>query len=346
MIVADLGRAVLLLSIPLVAVLGHLTLAQLFLVLPAVGVLSVFFDAAYQSFVPGLVNREDLVEANNKLGMGEAAAEITAPGLAGVLVQTIGGPAAVLLDALSFLWSAALVGLIRTSETAPPAPSERRSMGREIVAGLRAIRDDRLLLAFAGSSTVHSFFGNFFGGLYTLYALRVLGLGPAVLGLCVACGGAGNLAGALVVGPVTRRLGAGRTVLWATTFGGVVSLLIPLAGGPPALAAGALMLTQFLGDGAATVSWVNELSLRQAVTPAGLRGRVNAGMNLLIQGVGPLGALAGGALANAIGIRQTLAVAVLGGLLGLVWLIGAPLGDYGELPPPSEEEESPRQAPA
>jgi predicted MFS family arabinose efflux permease len=333
MIGADLGRALLLLTIPLAAAWGRLSLVQLCIVLPLAGVLSVVFDAAYQSFVPALVRRDELVEANSKLGMGAAGAEVVAPGLAGVLVQTIGGPSAVLLDAASFLWSALLVRLIRGTEPPPAPPEHRQSMGREIAAGLRAIRHSPLLRAFAGASVTASFFGNFFAGLYTLYALRVLGLGPAVLGLCVACGGAGSLVGAVVAAPLARRLGVGYTVLWAAACGGLIGLLIPLAGGPPLVAAALLMATQLFGDAADTVAGITQLSLRQASTPPVLRGRVNAGMNLLAQGVGPLGALTGGALAGAIGIRQTLAVAVAGSLLGLPWLIFSPLRDYHDLPP-------------
>lgn len=331
MVAADLGRAALLVSIPLAAALNVLTMTQLFVTLPLVGVLTMLFDTAYQAFVPSLLRHDQLMEANTKLGLSGAAAEVSAPGLAGVLVQAISGPGAVLLDALSFLCSAILVARIQSPEQAP-ARAQRLGLLREAADGLRAVRGAPLLRAFAGSATVSSFFGNFFAALYTLYAIRVLGMGPALLGLTVACGGVGDFAGAVVVGPLSRRFGVGPTLLGAAVLGSLVGLLTPLASGPPLAAAGLLMATQFLGDASAAVYGINELSLRQAITPRRLLGRVNASIGMLTSGVGPLGALAGGALAGAVGIRQTLAIAVVGASLRLPWLLYSPLRHLRTLP--------------
>ncbi len=234
MIAADLGRAALLLSIPVATALGVMRLSHLFVIMPMVSVLSVFFDTAYQSFLPTLVARDQLMEANSKLGAARAGAEIMAPGLGGLLVQAIGGPSTMLLDALSFLSSAVLVGLMRTPEAPPALSREQERLGLAIREGLRALLERPLFRTFAVSTLVSSFFGNFFAGLYTLYVVRVLGFGPVVLGVAVGCGGLGSLAGALLAARLTRRFGGGPVAAYAAAVCGLSGLFIPLAGGPPA----------------------------------------------------------------------------------------------------------------
>ena len=332
MIVADLGRALLLLSIPAAALTGHLRLAQLLMVAPLIGTLTVLFNVAYESYVPTLVRRHQLVEANGKLALSGAIAEVTAPGLAGVLVQAITGPMAVLLDAVSFVCSAAMVALIRTPEPPPTRSAGRQHVLREATHGMGVVLRHPVLRAMGASTVMRSFFGNFFATVYALYALRELHMGPALLGLAVACGGVGSLVGAMVAGPATRRLGVGPAVLAAGVVARLASLLTPLAAGPALVAAGFLMTSQLVGDGASSVAEIASTSLQQALAPRRMLGRVNASMQLMALGVAPIGALTGGVLAEAIGARATLWVAVLGSVPALLWLVFSPLPHLHALP--------------
>jgi predicted MFS family arabinose efflux permease len=332
MLWTDFGRAVLLASIPAAAALSVLRFEHLLIVALLVGGLTVFFDAAYQAFVPVLVSRGRLVEANSKIESGVALSEITAPGVAGVLVQTISGPMAVLLDALTFVWSALMLVFIRTPEPPPPPVVERQHLLTEVVEGVRLVAGDPILRALGGAAATGAFFGNFFAALYSLYAVRELGLGPALLGITVACGGAGSLVGATIAGRVVRARGVGPTIIGTALVSSGAALLIPLAGGPVFLAAVVLMVAQFVGDAAATVGQISVTSVRQAAVSDRLLGRANACMYLLRVGVAPFGALMGGLLAEVVGVRPTVAIAVAGGLLRLVWLVCSPLPQLRDTP--------------
>jgi predicted MFS family arabinose efflux permease len=325
MLWTDLGRAALLACIPAAAALGVLRFEHLLIVALLGGGLTVFFDAAYQAFVPVLVSRSRLVEANSKLETGVALSEITAPGVAGVLVQTISGPMAVLIDALTFVWSALMLVLIRTPEPSPPPVEQRQHLLTEVVEGIRLVAGHPVLRALGGAAVTGAFFGNFFAALYSLYAVRVLGLGPALLGVTIAFGGAGSLVGASLAGRIVRAWGVGPTIVGAALAGSVAAFLIPLAGGPVLVAAVMLIVAQFLGDAAATAGQIASTSVRQASVSDRLLGRANACMYLLRVGVAPFGALVGGLLAEWVGIRPTITVAVAGGLLKLVWLVFSPV---------------------
>jgi predicted MFS family arabinose efflux permease len=333
MIATDLARAALLLTIPFLAVLGRLRLEHLFVVGPLVGILTVFFDVAYQSFVPTLVSRSRVLEANSNLGISASLAEVTAPGIGGALVQIASAPLAVLVDALTFIVSAVLVWLIRTPE---PAVQRDRPAGsafrRDVLAGLSFIARQPILRAFAADTVTDSFFGNFFAGLYALYCIRDLGMTPALVGLATAAGGVGDLIGAIVAERVTRRLGVGRVLIGAIALGYPFSLLTPLAGGPLVVAMAMVVGAQLFGDGLRTVFQINELSVRQSLTSDALLGRVNGAIYLLANGVGPLGAIVGGALAEVIGARGALLVAVAGFGLGHLFVALSPARTVGEMP--------------
>jgi predicted MFS family arabinose efflux permease len=189
----------------------------------------------------------------------------------------------------------------------------------------------------AGTSAIRSFFGWFFGAIYGLYAIHVVGMSTATLGITVAFGGIGALFGALLVRPATRRLGLGPAIVAGLLISSSMSSLTWLAGGWLAAAVPLMMAAQLIGDGAETVAAIDETSLRQTITPDRMLGRVNASMNVLGEGVGTLGLLAGGVLAELIGLRATVAVAGLGGLLGCVWIVCSPLPRLREMPAPIEE---------
>jgi Na+/melibiose symporter-like transporter len=337
MIAADIGRALLLLSIPIAFLLGWLRIEQLYLVAALTGVLTVIFNVAYQASLPGLVRREHLLEGNSKLGLSDSVAEIAGTPLGGLLVQLVSGPITMLIDAASFVFSALMLRRIR-AEDPPPAPAEQHEhVWRDLATGLRAIWADPLRRAMAGTSTIQSFFGWFFGAIYGLYAIRVLGLGTTMLGITVAFGGIGALFGGLLVRPATRRFGLGPTIVGGLLIGSATSSLIWLAGGWLAAAVPLLMLSQLIGDGADTVAAIDATTLRQTITPDSMLGRVNASMNVLGEGIGTLGLLAGGVLGEVIGLRATVAVAVLGSLLGCVWILCSPLPRLRDMPAPAEE---------
>jgi Na+/melibiose symporter-like transporter len=325
LIAADLGRAVLVASVPAAALLGRLTLAHLYVVAALAGVLTVFFDVAYQAYLPTLVAPEQVFEGNSKLSLTGSLAEIVVPGITGLLVQIISAPLTLLVDALSFLGSAFSLGLIRAPEPPPTSPGPEASVAREIGEGLRATWGQPLLRALALGTAWRDFFGNFYGALYSLYALKVLGLTPAVLGLIIGCGGLGALLGAAAARPLARRLGQGPALVLAFAIMGLFGLLIPLAGGPRWLIVVMLMLPQLFGDLFREAFEISALSLRQAITPIHLLGRVGASMSFLVGGVGTLGLLAGGALGSAIGIRPAIWVSALGGAAATLWLLFSPV---------------------
>jgi len=324
LIAADLGRALILASIPLAAVFGWLNIGQIYVVIALVGILTVLFNSAYRAYLPSLVEQENIVEGNAKLSLSESAAEVVGPGLTGVLVQTITAPIAILFDALSFLVSVISLAAIRKPEPPPAPPGERQSMLLEARQGIRTLIHQPVLLALTAEAATSSFFGNFIGVLYALYAIRMLNLSPAAIGLTIGVGGASSLIGALLAGRAVKRLGLGRMLIGLFFIDKLFSLLIPLAASFPALGLVLLLVSQS-GDILGTIYFINSLSLRQSITPPRLQGRVNASIELLTAGVGPLGALAGGFLGQQLGVQATLFIAVFGISLGGLWLLFSPI---------------------
>lgn len=324
MVGADLGRALLLASIPVAAVAGTLRIEQLYVVAFLEAGLGSFFDIAYRSYLPGLVGRGRLLEANTKIGMTSAVAELGGPGIGGALVQLVGAPVAILADAVSYVVSAVSIGLVRGSEPVVRSGLPR-DVRRELGEGLTAVGRHPLLRPLALASVTSALFGNFFAALYTLYALAELQLSPLLLGLTVSAGGAGSLAATGLVGPLTARFGLGPTLVWTRVAAGALAFLIPLAGGPPLIAALFLFVPQLFGDGFATVSEINGITLRQPVTPGQLLGRVNGTTQVLLEGIAPIGAIAGALVAEAYGLRVAVTVAVLGSFAGLLFLVGSPI---------------------
>jgi len=325
MIAADIARALILASIPIAAFAHRLAMPQLYVVIALAGICTVFFDVAYQSYMPALVERENLLEGNSKLAMSASVAEIAGPSLTGLLVQLITAPIAILFDAISFLVSATSVLLIRK----PERRSEEHSETPHPIAGLRFVFGHPLLRPLACYSITMFLSMGFLGPLYVLYAIRELHLVPAEMGIAIAMGGAGSLVGATLAPVIGRRFGLGHTFIGAVLTIACAYALIPLAHGARPLPMIFLMVQQFFGDLSFTTYLINELTLRQSVAPEEMLGRVNAAMQLMSRGVFPLSAIAGGVLAGAIGIRQTLVLAVCGMAAATLWLIWSPLRRLG-----------------
>jgi len=324
LIVADIGRALFLGSIPVAALVGALRIEQLYLVGILTGAFTVFFDVADQSYLPVLVNREHLVEGNSKLEMSRSVAQITGPGVAGV--QLVTAPMAVAVDAASFVASMIFLLFIRASEPPPvPHADAPSSIWGELREGLAVVLGNPLLRSIAGCTGTSNLFSNAMFAVYVLYLTRQLGIGPALLGLILAAAGPGALLGALVAGNVAARFGLGTTIIGSALVGAAVNLLVPLAGGPIVVVAGMLMLSQFIGGITNPIYNINQVSLRQAITPDRLQGRMNASVRFLVWGTIPIGALLGGTLGEAFGLWPTLVAMSLCGLLAPLWIVFSPV---------------------
>jgi predicted MFS family arabinose efflux permease len=338
---ADLGRAILLGSIPVAAVGGWLTFAQLLAVTFAAAVLTSFFDAADNAYLPTIVERERLVEANSALAASGSAAEFTAFGISGILVQVLSAPFAVALDAVSFLVSAVFIGGIRQVEPPPPRKSARSSVYREIRTGLRLVVHDPILRSFASAQMAMAALWGVFGATYILFALDELDLGPAALGVITGLGGLGSLIGALVAQRSTRRWGIGPVAIGAMLLAALGNALIPLApAGAPFLAALFLAGQQLIGDSAVTVYDVTETTVRQTLVGNRELGRVTSTFRVaagLAQLVATIGA---GLLAEAIGLRATAVLAPIGGLIGAAILFAGPVRRLVRLPAAASESDA------
>ena len=321
MIAANLGRAVLLLSIPLAFALDVLTLWQLFVIAFAVGALQVFFDVAYQSYLPAVVERDQLVEGNAKLEISQAASSLPGPGIAGFLIAIVSAPFAIVVDAISFLASAGLLGFIRRDEPTPErtvdaATGKRTGMRTEIADGLRYVLGNRYLRSIAACTGTFNLFGNIAGVLLLLYAVNQLGLRAEQIGIAFAIGNVGTLAAAFSSERIGRRIGVGPTIVASAAVGAIPMAIIGLA--PPEAAFGWLIGAFAIQSFTNVVYNVNQVSLRQAITPTWMQGRMNATMRFIVWGTIPIGALIGGVLGEVIGIRPTIWVAAVG--IGLAFL--------------------------
>jgi len=330
MIVADLGRALALATIPAAALLGTLGAGQVYAVAIATSALGLFFEIAYPSYLPSLVERAALLEGNSKLQATNSIAEVSGFGLAGLLVQVLTAPITILVDAISFLVSALTLSLIRKPEP-PHHEAGETSTWVDIVEGLRLVRGDRTLRGLAAVEGIRSFFGHgFFGTLIVIYCARDLGLSPGTMGVIFSLGGISAFFGALLAEPLTRRWGIRSTLLRMYLFSAVVSLGIVLAGGSTILTLVFLAVPQLLGDGADVVFDISTTSLLQTITPDRLLGRMNATMRFVGMTAMLAGSLVGGALGEAVGIRPTLLVAVIGTCLGALWLMRLPNVEMGD----------------
>lgn len=336
LIAMDILRAVILMTVPAAAWSGLLAMPQLYVVAACVGAASVLFDIADNAYLPSLIASDDLIEGNAKINATGSVAEIGGPALSGVLFQLLTVPVAIAVNAATYVVSA---GFLAAIQTPPPPLDEAPSLREDMALGLSAIIRDPFVRPIFVITLAEAFFGSFLAGLYVLYAIETLGLTPAMMGLTIAVGGLGALAGA-VLGPVlVERLGVGRTILLAALGYGAVSVLIPLAQGEPWLAMLVLMIAQFVGDGLAVAGSVVAVSLRQTVLPLNIMGRVGAAFHVGTGSLAVLGALLGGALATTLGIRETLFIAAAGLVLAPIWAMLSPLWRLNAMPAPAPSAE-------
>jgi MFS family permease len=331
MVWADLGRAAVLVSVPAAAFAGVLTLGQLYGVAFACGCLTVFFDQCWGSSLMTIVERDEVAEAQSRLMATRAGAQVAGPGLAGWLVELAGAPFAVLLDALSYVGSALLLRGIRTPEPAVvPDPEPLRA---RVLTGLRFVRSQPLMRTAAVSCGLINFFDMMLMAVLVLFLSRSLRLSPGVIGTVLAGGAVGAVFGAVVAPRVARRLGLGRTIV-AGAFGMcAMPFTLVLAGGARGLVLAVLLGGQVATGVAVMLFDVNLNAVLAVVVPHRLRGRSAGAMRLLAYGPRPLGALAGGFLGSALGLRPTLWVAAVGGVVGAFVVGASPVRGLTELPP-------------
>ena len=335
-IAADLGRGLALLAVPLCAWMGVLSMPVLYTVGFLVGLFSVIGWPAYQVFMTERVGRENLVEANAKIGVADSTAQLVGPGLAGALIQWLTAPFAILLDACSFFLSAWMLRGIPPRESDAPK-GVPRSVKAEIREGLLAIWQNTTLRALVWAIGTWQVFRHAFIAIVVLFCTRELGFSAGHVGLLFMTAGLGSLAAAAVTARLNARFGMGPTMLAGITGTGVAWLAMGSATGPLWMASVIFGLGLFLLDLAAMVFFINYLSLRQAVTPDRLLGRVTATMICLTVATAPLGGLAGGWIAEHYGLRAAMIFAGVGALLLgpiVTWL--SPLARMRELPSPQE----------
>jgi MFS family permease len=322
LIAADLGQLLAIGAVPLLFVLGRLTFGGLLAAAMSAGAMRVFFLVAYRAYLPAVVPTANLTTANSRLTASESVAEIGGPGLGGLLVQLIGAPYALLVDAGSY--AASVVGLVgvRHHEEQPqhdPAP-----LRTQVADGFRFTFASRYLRAFAGEAASYNLCWTIVQTVLVIFAVRVLGLTPGALGLALSIGALGALLGALFTSRISNRIGLGHTLVGAALIGDLAPLGLPFT--PAGSWAMPLLATAFFVRGAGVTGCnVHVAAIRQTLIPEQLRGRTNASYLLAVAGVIPLGALLGGWLGTAIGLRPTLAVGTLGLLSTAMFLIFSPV---------------------
>ncbi|GAB3138494.1 MFS transporter [Amycolatopsis stemonae] len=327
LIAADVGRAVLIASIPVAALFGVLGLAHLLVVVLGVGLFGVFFDIAHQTYVPRLVPPGQLPDANARLQTNLSMAAVAGPGLAGLIIQALGNAAALAVDAVSYLWSALWLRRIETPDVRPePGP---RRLWREIGDGLKVVRGDRVLRAISLHGAVSSLFQSVHLAIVIVFLARDVGLSAWAIGLLGTSTLTGALAGGLTAQRIGRRIGGARALVGAAVLYGVAYQLYPFTG--PGWALACYVVAGFFASFGVIVLNVFEMSFQQAVAPPALLGRVNSITHTLILGAVPLGSLLGGALASAFGMRVTLHVAAAGVLASAAFLVWSPLRKLRDL---------------
>ncbi|MEU1332578.1 MFS transporter [Streptomyces sp. NPDC005865] len=327
MVLADVVRAAVLLSVPAAHFLDVVTLGQLYVVALLMGAAGVLFNTAYPPFFVRLVPRSSYGDANSKLSTSRSASYVAGPAVGGALVQALTAPVAVVVDALTFLASAVLVGRVSIDES--PAAHDRAaasSLLRRAREGLVFVVRHPVLRASLGCAATVNFFTFVAGnGLIVLFASRNLGLTAGVIGMAFGVGATGSLLGAALAPKVSRRFGVGRSIVVGAVLFPAPIALVAAASGPLWARAGALAVAQFLSGVGVMLFDVNLNSLQAHVIPDGMRSRVAGAYSTINYGLRPVGAVVGGLLATVIGLRATLLIGAVGGALSLLWLLPSPI---------------------
>jgi hypothetical protein len=321
LVAADLARAALVLSVPIAAWLGELTMAQLYCVAALVGAASAAFQLADNAYLPVLIGREALIEGNSKLETTESIAEIGGPGLAGILIQLLTAPVAMAIDAISYVASALLLLRIRARERIEQVRATSASVLEDVRIGFRAGFGHPIVGRTLWAIAIGEFCNGFFVALYTLFALKTLGLDVATLGLVISLGGISALAGAFVAARLSRRLGLGVALVATLVLGKLANLFVPAASLAPAYGAAFLSASQLLGDGCLVAFFILANSYRQAALPLDVQARAGGMLQALSGVLLPAGALIAGTIAAATTPATAMWIGMIGSLFAVVPLL-------------------------
>jgi MFS family permease len=332
MLMTDVGRGLLIGSIPIAYAFGHLGWTQLYIVAFLSGALTVLFYVAYGAMIQMIVPRTDYVQANSLVHGSRAFSFVVGNTLGGLLVALLRGPYALAVDALSYFWSALFLRRMHIDEP-PGAPQETGGL----MAGARWIRNNAIIRAeLLGVATLNLFNFMFFA-LFVLYATRSLQVGPATLGLVLGVAAVGTLAGSFVTARIGRRFGIGRTFAFGCFLFPAPLILVPLAGGPRWVVIACLFAAEFLSGIGLMMLDIMAGTISAALIPVALRSRVSGAFIVVNYGVRPLGTSIGGFLGATIGLRPTLWIATVGALAGLLWIIPSPIMSLHDVPAEAPE---------
>ena len=324
LILADVLRCVVLLTLPIAHLLGAITLAQLFLVALLAGLGQVLYQTSYPSFFVGLVRRDQFVEANSLLSGTRSASFVAGPAVAGGLIQAVTAPVAMLVDAVTFAISAVLIGRVDVPDL-PVEDGDGSGLWRRARDGMALVLGNPYLRASLACATTINLFNLMAGTLVVLYASRELGLSPGLIGLALGIGSTGGLLGTVIAGPLSRRIGVGRTIALGAVVFSAPFALMPLAQGPTWSRAGVIALVEFISAVGVMCLDIPLNALMTAVTPDGVRSRVTGAFSSINYGIRPAGAILGGLMGEWIGIAPTMVVSAAGGSLSVLWLLRSPV---------------------
>lgn len=336
LVAADIGRGVILMSIPVSYVLGTLTMWQLYIVAFTTGTLTAFFDVADQSYLPAILDRDDLVDGNADLQISYSVAQIGGPTLGGNLIAIIAAPFALVIDALSFFISGGFISAVRRREVKPErrvdASGRPASMRAEIADGLRYVLGNRYLRPIAACTGTTNLFGAALFGIFPVLIWHELKLPPAFYGTVMGLASVGFLAGAALSSRLPDAIGIGRTIVISAAMGSPAFLLMTLTPGNLTLAAVTLFVGWFVAGMSQVIYNVAQISLRQAITPPEMQSRMNATMRFIVWGTIPIGSLMGGVLATFAPVRVALIVAAVASFAAVLPVLASPLRSLREMP--------------
>ncbi len=345
LIAGDFGRATALLSIPIAYSLGILTIWQLYAVGFVTGILTVLFDVADQSYLPVLLDADDLVEGNAKLQISASAAQIVGPAFGGGLIALVAAPFAVIVDAVSFLISGGLISLISKREITPErrvaADGSHTSLRVEIAEGLRYVLSNRYLRMIAASTGTSNLGTSLAFSIFAIYAYVELGLSAGLVGLAFGLGSTGVLTGAVLAAPMAKRFGVGPVIVGSMFVTGPATLLFAFLPSTAWVAGAMLLVSQFLMGFSAVVYNVNQVSYRQAITPLDMQGRMNATMRFIVWGTMPIGLVAGGILASFLPLRTTVLIGAIIASTAFLWVLFSPVRSLRAIPKANRVQATP-----
>lgn len=337
LIAADVARGLLIGWIPVAAFLDVLTIEQLYVVIFLVGTCSVLFETAYQSFLPSVVAREELVDASGKLAVTESVTSVAGPSLAGVVIQITTAPVGLIVDAFSYLASAISIARITDRETPTSKTTTQPHMLASLRQGFAYLWNLRIVRAFTLSNATFMLFFTVVQSVVFIFYARELDLNAGIIGIIFAIGNAGSLVGAALASRIGARSGPGPSILLGSALRAAGTAAIPIAAIVPALAIPILVIAQLVQAFGWSIWSVHQGSTRQMLVADEIRGRVNGSFLFLVRGMTAIGGFLGAALADSFGVHWTLVIAALGVLAGTLWLIPANLLAMRTLPDSPEQ---------